>query len=58
LTNFAICSAVSHMGKMSALDASCAEAVVAGIVNTPPEARARLVAFAHKTAARVRPPSS
>jgi (methylthio)acryloyl-CoA hydratase len=54
LTNFAICSAISHMQNMSALDAAYAEACVAGIVNTQPEARARLAAFADKTAARVR----
>jgi hypothetical protein len=40
---------------MSALDASYTEAVVAGMVNTQPEARARLEAFANKTAARTRP---
>lgn len=55
LSNFAICSAISHMQNMSALDAAYAEAVVAGIVNTQPEARGRLEAFANKTAARVRP---
>jgi len=55
LTNFAICSAISHMQNMSALDAAYAEACVAGVVNTQPEARARLAAFADKTAARVRP---
>jgi (methylthio)acryloyl-CoA hydratase len=55
LSNFAICSAISHLGNMSALDAAYAEAVVAGVVNTQPEARARLAAFADKTAARVRP---
>ena len=55
LSNFAICSAVSHMQNMSAMDAAYAEAVVAGVVNTQPEARARLAAFADKTAARVRP---
>lgn len=55
LTNFAICSAISHMGNMSALDAAYAEAVVAGVVNTQPAARARLDAFAKGTAARVRP---
>lgn len=55
LTNFAICSAVSHLQNMSALDAAYAEACVAGVVNTQPEARARLQAFADKTAARVRP---
>ena len=57
LSNFAICSAISHIGNMSALDASYAEAVVAGVVNTQPEARARLDAFAKKTAPRVRPPT-
>jgi enoyl-CoA hydratase/carnithine racemase len=55
LTNFAICSAISHLGNMSALDASYAEAVVAGVVNTQPAARERLDAFAKGTAARVRP---
>ncbi|MCV2868079.1 crotonase/enoyl-CoA hydratase family protein [Defluviimonas sp. WL0002] len=55
LTNFAICSAISHMQNMSALDAAYAEAVVAGIVNTQPDSRGRLEAFANKTAARVRP---
>ena len=55
LSNFAICSAISHLGNMSALDASYAEAVIAGVVNTQPEARARLEAFANKTAARIRP---
>ena len=57
LTNFAICSAISHMQNMSALDATYAEACVAGIVNTQEPARARLAAFADKTAARVRPNS-
>ncbi len=55
LSNFAICSAVSHVGNMSALDAAYAEACVAGVVNTQPDARARLAAFADKSAARVRP---
>lgn len=55
LSNFAICSAISHMQNMSALDAAYAESVVAGIVNTQPASRARLEAFANKTAARVRP---
>src|SRR6056297_3351010 len=55
LTNFAICSAVSHMNNMSGLEAAYAEAFVGGIVNTQPDARARLEAFANKTAARVRP---
>ncbi len=55
LTNFAICSAISHMQNMSAFDAAYAEAVVAGVVNTQPDARERLAAFADKSAARVRP---
>ncbi|UOM36267.1 methylthioacryloyl-CoA hydratase [Acuticoccus sp. I52.16.1] len=55
LTNFAICSAISHMQNMSSFDAAYAEAVVAGVVNTQPAARERLAAFADKTAARVRP---
>ncbi len=55
LTNFAICSAVSHMNNMSGFDAAYAEAVVAGVVNTQPAARERLEAFANKSAARVRP---
>ncbi len=55
LTNFAICSAISHMQNMSALDAAYAESVVAGVVNTQSDARARLAAFADKSAARVRP---
>ncbi len=55
LTNFAICSAISHLQNMSPLDAAYAEACIAGVVNTQPEARARLEAFANKTAARIRP---
>ena len=57
LTNYAICSAISHLNNMSGMDAAYAEAVVAGIVNTQPAARARLEAFADKTAARIRPSS-
>jgi (methylthio)acryloyl-CoA hydratase len=57
LTNFAICSAISHMQNMSPLDAAYAEACVAGVVNTQAPARERLAAFANKTAARVRPNS-
>lgn len=55
LSNFAICSAISHVQNMSAMDAAYLESVVAGIVNTQPASRARLAAFADKTAARVRP---
>jgi (methylthio)acryloyl-CoA hydratase len=55
LSNFAICSAISHVQNMSALDASYMEAVVAGIVNTQPAAQALLEAFANKTGARIKP---
>ncbi|MEC7793569.1 MAG: methylthioacryloyl-CoA hydratase [Pseudomonadota bacterium] len=55
LTNFTICSAVSHLNNMSALDAAYAESVVAGMVNTQPAARERLEAFANKSGARIRP---
>lgn len=55
LSNFAICSGVSHMQNMSALDAAYAESVLAGVVNTQPDARERLEAFGNKTAARIRP---
>lgn len=55
LSNFAICSTISHIQNMSALDASYLEAVVAGMVNTQPDSRERLEAFANKTAARVKP---
>ena len=55
LSNFAICSAISHMQNMSALDAAYAEAVVAGVVNTQEAAKARLEAFAKGTAAKVKP---
>lgn len=57
LTNYAICSAISHLNNMSGMDAAYAEAVIAGVVNTQPAARERLEAFANKTAARVRPNS-
>ena len=55
LSNFAICSAISHVQNMSALDAAYMESVVAGVVNTQPASRGRLAAFADKSAARVRP---
>jgi enoyl-CoA hydratase/carnithine racemase len=55
LTNFAICTGISHIQNMSGLDASFTEAVVAGVVNTQPASRERLAAFADKSAARVRP---
>ncbi len=55
LSNFAICSAISHMQSMSAFNASYAEAVVAGIVNTQPASRELLEAFANKTGARIKP---
>lgn len=46
LSNFAICSAISHMNNMSGLDAAYAEAVVAGVVNTQDAAQDRLETFA------------
>ena len=52
LSNFAICSAISHMQNMSAMDAAYAESVVAGIVNTQPASNERLEAFANKSAPR------
>ncbi len=58
LSNFAICSAISHMQNMSGLDAAYAEATVAGIVNTQPASHDRLAAFAAGTAPRVRPAES
>ena len=55
LTNFAICSAISHMQNMSPLDASYAESVVAGVVNTQPAARERLAAFRDGSGPRIKP---
>ena len=55
LSNFAICSAISHMQNMSALDAAYAEAAVAGVVNTQAAARDRLAAFAGGTADKIKP---
>ncbi len=54
LTNFAICSAISHLGNMSALDAAYAEAVIAGVVNTQPAARERLDAFRKGTVPKIK----
>lgn len=55
LSNFAICSAVSHITNMSRMDGAYAEAVVAGMVNTQPASRGRLEAFANKTGKRIKP---
>lgn len=55
LSNFAICSGISHFQNMSGLDAAYAEAVLAGIVNTQSAARGRLAAFADGTGKRIRP---
>ena len=55
LSNFAICSAISHMQNMSALDAAYAESVVAGVVNTQPAARERLAAFRDGSGPRIKP---
>lgn len=54
LSNFAICSGISHFGNMSALDASYAEAVLAGVVNTQPAARERLEAFSRGTGPKIK----
>ncbi|MEO0939452.1 MAG: crotonase/enoyl-CoA hydratase family protein [Pseudomonadota bacterium] len=54
LSNFAICSGISHMQNMSALDAAYAESVLAGVVNTQADARERLDAFAKGTGPRIR----
>jgi len=54
LSNFAICSGISHMQNMSALDAAYAESVLAGVVNTQKDARERLDAFAKGTGPRIR----
>ena len=55
LTNFAICSAISHVQNMSALDAAYMESVVAGVVNTQPAARERLAAFRDGSGPRIKP---
>ena len=55
LSNFAICSAISHVQNMSGLDAAYMEAFVAGVVNTQPASNERLAAFADKSAPRVKP---
>lgn len=55
LSNFAVCSAISHLQNMSALDASYAEAVVAGVVNTQEAAKSRLKDFAAGTANKIKP---
>ncbi|WP_017998784.1 crotonase/enoyl-CoA hydratase family protein [Paracoccus sp. N5] len=55
LSNFAICSGISHMQNMSGLDAAYAEATLAGIVNTQDAAKARLDSFARGTAVKIRP---
>ncbi|WP_134678565.1 crotonase/enoyl-CoA hydratase family protein [Paracoccus ravus] len=55
LSNFAVCSAISHMQNMSGLDAAYAEAMVAGIVNTQEAAQTRLDSFARGTAVKIKP---
>lgn len=55
LSNFAICSGISHMQNMSGLDAAYAEATLAGIVNTQDAAKGRLDSFAQGTAVKIRP---
>lgn len=46
LSNFGICSGISHMQNMSGLDAAYAEAVLAGVINTQDAAQERLETFA------------
>lgn len=55
LTNFAICSAISHVQNMSALDAAYMESYVAGVVNTQAPARERLAAFRDGSGPRIKP---
>ena len=55
MSNFAICSGISHMQNMSGLDAAYAEATLAGIVNTQDAAKGRLDSFAQGTAVKIRP---
>ena len=55
LSNFAICSGISHMQNMSGLDAAYAEATLAGIVNTQDAAKGRLESFAKGTAVKIKP---
>ena len=55
LSNFAICSAISHVQNMSGFDASYTESMVAGMVNTQPASRELLAAFADKSGARIKP---
>lgn len=55
MSNFAICSGISHMQNMSGLDAAYAEATLAGIVNTQEAAKGRLDSFAQGTAVKIRP---
>lgn len=53
LSNFAITSAIAHIGNMSASDAFFAEAFIAGITNTQPASKERLEAFSNKSAPKV-----
>lgn len=58
LTNMAITLGIEHSQNVSSLDAYFSEAFVAGIVNTQPDARERLAAFANKTAKKTKPGES
>lgn len=53
LSNFAITSAIAHIGNMPASDAFFAEAFIAGITNTQEASRERLEAFSNKSAPKV-----
>lgn len=55
LTNMAITLGIEHSQNVSSYDAYFSEAFIAGIVNTQPDARERLAAFANKTAKKTKP---
>ncbi len=50
LSNFAITSAIGHIGNMPSADGFFAEAFIAGITNTQPASKERLEAFTNKSA--------
>lgn len=54
LSNFAITSAISHIGNMPSSDAFFSEAFIAGITNTQAAAQERLAAFANKSAPKTK----
>lgn len=54
LSNFAITSGISHIANMPSTDAFFAEAFIAGITNTQEASKARLAAFADKSAPKIK----